>query len=141
MLLAKLKTRNNYINEFLNAKKFKNFEDAEDSVNQFQKIQEIADFSQLNILSEMKIEDILESLNHIKFLGIQEFLAKLEQAKKLIVSVRKMVCRNLNKNNAQLLVYGCDVILIEMLVYFSEKKLACDFKEIEYMIIVRTFFS
>jgi len=139
MLLSKLNTRNNYINEFLKAKKFKNFDDAEDSVNHFQKSQEIADFSQLNILSEMKLEDILESLNNIKFKGIQDFLTNLEQAKKLIISVRKMVCRNLNKNNSPLLVYGCDVILIDILVYFTQKSF-CDLKEIEFIIIVRLLF-
>jgi len=138
MLQLKLNTRNTYINEFLNAKKFKNFEDVQDSINHFQKSEEISDFSQLNILNEMKIEDILISLNNIKFKGIQEFLSNLDKAKKLLICIRKMVCRNLNKNNTELLIYGCDVILIEILVFFSAKNIQ-DFNEIEYKIIVRLF--
>jgi len=119
----------------LNTKNLKNFEDIEDSVYQFQTTQEISDFSQLNILYEMKIEDILHNLNNIKIKGIQEFLVDLTIAKKLLVSIRKIICRNLNKNNSVLLNYGCDVILIDILIFFSEK-IFNDFKDIEYLIIV-----
>lgn len=108
----------------------------EDSVKLFQQSQEICDFSQLNILREIKIEDILNSLNNIKLKGIQEFLANLEQAKNLIVCLRKMICRNLNKNNSQLLIYGCDVILIDILIYYSENNLS-ELNENELIIIVR----
>jgi len=135
ILKTKLNIRNNFVNDFLKSKKFKNFADVEDSINNFNKTNEISDFSQLNILYEMKIEEILNSLNNIKIKGIIDFLSDLNLAKKLLFSIRKIICRNLNKNNSQLLTYGCDVIMIDILNFFSENKIN-NLNDIEYSIIV-----
>lgn len=117
------------------SKRFKSYEDVEDSLGAFNKDNNLVEFTQLNLLYDMNIEEILGYLNQIKFQGIEHFLSNPENVKQIIISLRKLICRNLNKNNEQLLNYGCDVMMIDIIQYYSENKLN-NLTETDYEILV-----